>query len=65
MSKFASDTDLGTWPECVATLLGPRLAGEGIERRRLNALRLAASALDAVGETTLADEVRERLGGAT
>jgi hypothetical protein len=61
----ASDTELGTWRECVATLLGPKMIGETRDQKRLNALRLAASALDAAGETRLACDVRERIEDAS
>lgn len=59
--RMAGDTELGSWAECVTTLLGPRMAGEGVERHRLNALRLAAAALDAAGSDELAALARASL----
>ncbi|WP_418116770.1 hypothetical protein [Variovorax sp. 350MFTsu5.1] len=59
------------WPACitdvVAMLVGPRVTPDDALQQRLNALNLAAAALDFAGETSLAAEVRERLediGGA-
>ena len=54
----ASATELGTWAECVRMLLGPRMVGEGIECQRLNALRLAAAALEFAGADDLAVKAR-------
>jgi hypothetical protein len=52
-----------TWAEYVRLGLGPRLVGEGADRQRVQALHLAAAALDAAGEKTLATEVCERIKG--
>lgn len=49
------------WDSCVATLLGPRMPSEEKERRRRDALELAAAALRAAGERGLVQEVSLRL----
>ncbi|MBR1193969.1 hypothetical protein [Bradyrhizobium sp. AUGA SZCCT0160] len=51
-----------SWPECVGTLMGADHGDPARrERQRVDALRLAAAALDFAGETVLANEVRERI----
>jgi hypothetical protein len=43
-----------SWDEFVRLVIGPRLAGEPKERQHLQSLALAAAALRAAGEHTLA-----------
>lgn len=45
------------WECCVAYLVGPALVTDHPERRRLDALRLAAAALRFAGRDGLADNV--------
>lgn len=44
------------WDECISRLLGPRLIGDDPDRRRQEALRLAAAALLAAGMPAMAAE---------
>jgi hypothetical protein len=46
--------ELGGWDHAVSVLLGPRLAGDDPDKRKGQALELAAAALRAAGENTLA-----------
>lgn len=72
MSQQVEHADGGdSWPSCVADvvamLVGPRVTPDDALKQRLNALNLAAAALDFAGETALAEEARERvedIGGA-
>lgn len=51
-----------TWPECVASLLGPSFGKpEIIQLQRLNALRLAAASLVFASESALCEEVLDRI----
>ncbi|MGJ7514439.1 hypothetical protein ACSFE6_08885 [Pseudomonas baetica] len=49
--------DCALWDECVDSLLGPRLVGHDQEKRRRNALYLAAAALRAAGDSEMAAQV--------
>ena len=43
-----------SWDECVRLLIGPRMPDESKERQRRQAMELAAAALRAAGDHTLA-----------
>jgi len=49
----------GSWDHAVVELLGPRLAGESEDKRKGQALELAAAALRFAGEHMLAANLLE------
>jgi hypothetical protein len=53
----ADRADAASWAECVNLLLGPILVASDRERRRENALHLAAAALRAADQPELAQQV--------
>ncbi|CAJ0682345.1 hypothetical protein [Ralstonia mannitolilytica] len=52
-------TESDGWDAAVSHLLGPRLAGDSADRRRRDALQLAAASLRAAGETQMAIQAEQ------
>ncbi|MGA4421484.1 hypothetical protein ACI2UY_15130 [Ralstonia nicotianae] len=58
--RFDADkplTDSQSWDSVVRYLLGPRFTGDAADKRRRNALQLAAASLRAAGENALARQL--------
>ncbi|WP_155772880.1 hypothetical protein [Ralstonia pseudosolanacearum] len=52
-------TEGGTWDMAVRHLLGPRFAGDPADKRRRDALQLAAASLRAAGEKQMAIQAEQ------
>ncbi len=58
--RFDADkplTESQSWDSVVRYLLGPRFAGDAADKRRRNALQLAAASLRAAGEKQMASQI--------
>ncbi|MDK3021713.1 hypothetical protein QO239_03715 [Cupriavidus taiwanensis] len=54
-------TDEESWRACVASVLGPQFKTDPAGKRRRDALHLAAAALRAAGESSLAEQAENLL----
>lgn len=59
VKRLPNGIEIGSWDYVVSELLGPRLASDDPEDRKRQALELAAAALRAAGENTLAANLLE------